>query len=516
MPTASPGTKPNSRSSASSKVSDDGINAASTAVSHLEEDRAGVGQGLAALKASEARFRAMSDASPLGILATDAEGLCTYTNAAYRMISGLTSEQALGMNWIMVIHPDDLQRVLAELRDCTPTTASFHTEFRFLRSDGEAIWTRVNIAALYGGADDETDMHGRVLTFEDIGTRKSADLALREAEVALYEEKERAQVTLNSIGDAVLVTDILGKVTYMNLVAEEMTGWSCEEALGRPLSEVFKIIDSKTRQVGADPARHAIAEDRIVGLAADCMLIRRDGFESLIEDSAAPIHDRIGRVTGAVIVFHDISQSQTMVRKMTHQARHDYLTGLPNRALLRERLSQAIGLAQRHDKQVALLFADLDSFKHINDSLGHLIGDQLLQMAAGRLVACVRTTDTVCRQGGDEFVILLAEIEHPQDASKVAEKLQAAFAAPQLIDGKEIHLTMSIGISLYPDDGDDMDDLMHNADAAMYQAKASGRNDYRFFRPDMDVDAARPFAEAEASRVSTRDMASHERPHVES
>lgn len=482
-------------------MADDAANTDSNAVSQLADDRAGVGQKLTALQASEALFRAMSDALPLGILTTDAEGRCTYTNAAYRTISGLTSKTALGMNWVRVIHPDDYQRVLAELRNNAPGKASFHTEFRILRSDGSVVWARVNIAALHGEPDNGTEMHGHVLTVEDISTRKSAEFALREAEAALYEEKERAQVTLNSIGDAVLVTDVMGNVTYINLVAEEMTGWLCDEAQGRPLAEVFHIIDGKTRQVAANPARRAIAEDRIIGLAADCVLVRRDGFESLIEDSAAPIHDRDGRVTGAVIVFHDLSQSRTMVRKMTYQARHDYLTGLPNRALLMERLSQAIRLAQRHNKQVALLFVDLDDFKHINDSLGHGFGDQLLQTAAQRLVACVRATDTVCRQGGDEFVILLAEIEHPHDASQVAEKLQAAFAMPQLIGGQEINLTLSIGISVYPDDGDNMEAVMHNADIAMYHAKASGRNDYRFFRPEMAVRATRPFTAAKTSRV---------------
>ena len=357
------------------------------------------------------------------------------------------------------------------------------------RNPPPCLTPRATAPALHDEADYGPEMHGHVLTVEDTSTRKSADLALHEAESALFEERERAQVTLNSISDAVLMTDLMGNVTHMNLVAEEMTGWLCEEARGRPLSEVFNILDGTTRQVAADPARRAMDEDRIVGLAADCMLVRRDGFECSIEDSAAPIHDRDGRVTGAVIVFHDFSQSRAMIRKMAHQARHDFLTGLPNRALLIERLSQAIRLAQRHGKQAALLFVDLDYFKHINDSLGHRIGDKLLQMAADRLVACVRATDTVCRQGGDEFVILLAEMEHPQDASQVAEKLQAAFAVPQFTDGQEITLTLSIGISVYPDDADNMDDLMHNADAAMYYAKASGRNDYRFFMPEMGVHA---------------------------
>jgi len=434
------------------------------------------------LNNSETCFRAMSDASPLGIFVSDATGGCVYTNAAYQKISGLSMEQTLGTRWSLAIHPQDRQRVLADWRAKMQSAAPFQTEFRFQRKDGSVVWTRVNSAAMRDG----TRPHGHVQTVEDITARKATEFGLRTAEEALFEEKERAQVTLNSIGDAVLTTDLLGNVTYLNLAAETMTGWSREEALGQPLAEVFKIIDGTTRAVAANPARRAMEEDRTVGLAADCILVRRDGVESPVEDSAAPIHNRDGRVSGAVIVFHDVSHSRAIVLKMTHLAQHDFLTGLPNRVLLTERLSQAIGQAHRHRKQVALLFLDLDNFKRINDTLGHVIGDQLLQLVADRLTACVRTTDTVCRQGGDEFVILLAEIEQPQDAAHIAEKLRIALAVPHLIDGHELQVTLSIGISVFPDDGIDVDTMMRNADTAMFQAKARGRDNYQFFMDDLN------------------------------
>ena len=443
-----------------------------------------------ALRDSEARFRAMSDASPLGIFVADAEGGCVYTNAAYQGISGLSLAQTLGTNWSVAIHPEDRERVLAEWREAARGLAPFQTEFRFLRGDGSVVWTRVNSASM----GDEAGPYGFVQTLEDISERKVTEFVLRAAEEALFEEKERAQVTLNSIGDAVLTTDLSGNVTYMNLVAEAMTGWACEDALGRPLAEVFRIIDGVTRQTAPNPAQLAIAENRIVGLAKDCVLVRRDGLESSIEDSAAPIHNRNGLVIGAVIVFHDVSQSRAMALRMAHLAQHDFLTGLPNRVLLTERLTQAIGLANRHRKQVGLLFLDLDFFKHINDSLGHAIGDQLLQSVSDRLAACVRATDTVCRQGGDEFVILLAELEQPHDAAHVAETLLAAFAAPHQVDGHELHVTLSIGISIYPDDGVNVDAIMQNADTAMFHAKASGRNKYQFFKADMNTRAVRRLA----------------------
>jgi len=219
------------------------------------------------------------------------------------------------------------------------------------------------------------------------------------------------------------------------------------------------------------------------------VLVRRDGKECAIEDSAAPIHDRDGRVAGAVIVFHDVSRSLATALKMSHLAQHDPLTGLANRSLLAERLSRAIGLARRHRKQVALLFLDLDCFKHVNDSLGHAIGDQVLRSVADRLTACVRDTDTVCRQGGDEFVILLAEIERPRDAARVAEKLRAALAVPHLVGGQQVHVTASIGISVFPEDGVDVGAVLRNADAAMYRAKASGGGNYQFFSAEFNARA---------------------------
>ncbi|PKO63364.1 MAG: diguanylate cyclase, partial [Betaproteobacteria bacterium HGW-Betaproteobacteria-17] len=327
-----------------------------------------------ALACSEERFRAMNDASPLGIFVSNVEGSCIYTNAAYHAIAGLTLEQTLGTNWSSAIHPEDRERVLAEWRDAARGQAPFQTEFRFLQEDDSIVWTRVNSAAMLDGKKS----FGRVQTVEDISGRKSAEFVLQAAEAALFEEKERAQVTLNSIGDAVLTTDLSGKVTYLNRVAEAMTGWFCTEALGRPISEIFTIVDGTTRQAAANPMLRAMADNETVGLDTDCVLVRRDGFESAIEDSAAPIHDRDGQVTGAVIVFRDVSKSRAMALEMAHLAQHDFLTSLPNRLLLTERFSHAIGMAQRHTKQVGLMFLDLDNFKHINDSLGHAVGDQLL------------------------------------------------------------------------------------------------------------------------------------------
>jgi diguanylate cyclase (GGDEF)-like protein/PAS domain S-box-containing protein len=306
---------------------------------------------------------------------------------------------------------------------------------------------------------------------------------------ALFEEKERAQVTLNSIGDAVMSSDVEGCVTYLNVVAERMTGWSRREAAGHPFEEVFRIIDANTREPMQNPMALVIREDKTVGLTPNCLLIRRDGVEVAIEDSAAPIHDRRGQVIGAVMVFHDVSAARELSLRISYLAQHDNLTDLPNRVLLNDRLTQAMALAHRHRRKLAVLFLDGDRFKHINDSLGHVIGDRLLQSVAQRLINCVRRSDTVSRQGGDEFVILLSEVTHPQDAAVSAEKILLAMSAPHRIGQHDVHLTMSIGIVTYPDDGTDAETLVRNADFAMYHAKNSGRNNYQFFKPDMNVRA---------------------------
>jgi diguanylate cyclase (GGDEF)-like protein/PAS domain S-box-containing protein len=308
-------------------------------------------------------------------------------------------------------------------------------------------------------------------------------------EDALYLEKERAVVTLNSIGDAVLCTDISGRITYLNLVAETMTGWCREEAIGKPLAEVFRIIDGPTRKTARDPMEMAVEQNRTVGLTMNCVLIRRDGFESAIEDSAAPIHDRGGRVIGAVIVFHDVSAARAMSSQMTHSAQHDVMTNLPNRLLLNDRITQSISLARRQSRPIAVIFLDLDRFKYINDSLGHAIGDQLLQSVSRRLLASVRGSDTVSRQGGDEFVILLSEIAYPEDAATSANKILHSLSAPHSIEGQDLHIDGSIGISVYPEDGADAETLIKNADTAMYHAKENGRNNFQFFKAEMNVKA---------------------------
>ena len=325
--------------------------------------------------------------------------------------------------------------------------------------------------------------------FDDYSLSKALTSMLERSTYAdaLFLEKERALVTLNSIGDAVISTDVAGHITYLNPVAERMTGWSSQEACGQPLQDVLRMIDGDTREPAMNPLAMAILHNRAVGLSANCVLVRRDGYESAIEDTAAPIHDRRGHVTGAVIVFHDVSIARAMSLRMSYLAQHDFLTELPNRMLLNDRLTQAIASAHRHGTSLAVLFVDVDHFKRINDTLGHTIGDQLLRSVAQRLVACVRHSDTVSRQGGDEFLVLLSEVSRPHDAAVTAEKILAALNVPHRLEHQDVHVTVSVGTGVYPQDGTDAETLMKNADTALFHAKGEGRNNHQLFKPDMKV-----------------------------
>jgi len=210
------------------------------------------------------------------------------------------------------------------------------------------------------------------------------------------------------------------------------------------------------------------------------------------------------------------SAALAMARQMSHSAEHDFLTGLPNRMLLNDRVGQAIALARRHVRKVAVLFLDLDGFKHINDSLGHPIGDKLLQSVAKRLVDCIRGSDSVSRQGGDEFVVLLLDLENAEDAAVTARRMLEAVALPHSVDQHDLYVTASIGVSVYPDDGLDADTLIKNADTAMYQAKENGRRSFQFFKPVMNVRAVeRQFIEEGLRRaLARREFALHYQPKV--
>jgi diguanylate cyclase (GGDEF)-like protein len=296
-----------------------------------------------------------------------------------------------------------------------------------------------------------------------------------------------------------------------------MTGWSSGEAVGRFFADVFNAIDGETRLPVQNPLELAMQHGMTTHLQANTTLIRRDGVESPIEDSAALIHDASGQMTGGVLVFRDVSAAQAMSLKLSHMAQYDELTNLPNRTLFNDRLAQAIALAGRQGTCLALLFVDLDRFKQVNDSLGHAVGDALLQSVAERLRSCVRRSDTVSRHGGDEFLVLLSHVKHAEDAVLSADKMIAALMAPHRVLDFDLIGTASVGVSVYPDDGQTAETLISASDAAMYHAKQNGRNNRQRFRAEMNTRSAdRQLVERSLRGAAERDeLVLHYQPMID-
>ena len=295
-------------------------------------------------------------------------------------------------------------------------------------------------------------------------------------EESLFAEKELAQVTLQSIGDAVITTNAQGNVRYFNPIAEQLTGWKAHEAQGLPLFAVFVIVHEVTRKPVENPIGKGLLEKPIVGLAKDTILIARDGTEYAIEDSAAPIRDRQGQMIGAVIVFHDVTESRNLARKLSWEATHDPLTGLINRRGFEQQLIEAIVSCQDSNQPHALCYLDLDKFKLVNDTAGHAAGDELLRQITTLLQKGVRANDTLARLGGDEFGLLLTQCPLSQ-AAKIAEQLKDLVHEFQFIwDGKTFFIGVSIGVVAINNTSKDLIEVMGAADAACYVAKGKGRN----------------------------------------
>jgi diguanylate cyclase (GGDEF)-like protein/PAS domain S-box-containing protein len=274
---------------------------------------------------------------------------------------------------------------------------------------------------------------------------------------------------LSSIGEGVALVDANGCIEYLNPVAEELCGCSSSSARGRPASEVFESfdrhLDQRTSTAMEDTLRTASHVTKLT------VMMREGGVRRVIEELATPLFDRRHKVVGAVSILRDVTETLLKAEELAYAADHDALTGLPNRNLLRNRLQQAIARAQRRDENFALLFLDLDRFKIVNDTMGHAAGDALLVEVAKRLTATVREEDTIARIGGDEFVVLLEGPTHEHDVNAIADKIHQILREPYPLGTQSATVSVSIGTSLFPDDGRDPDTLLGHADTSMYGAK---------------------------------------------
>ncbi len=298
-----------------------------------------------------------------------------------------------------------------------------------------------------------------------------------------------AGLTLAAISDAVVIADTRGLITYCNPACCTLLGLPPDQLIGRHVGEQVRLL-TPAHDPLPHPVTAVLGNGRPMRVPAGTSLRRSDGVELAIEDSTAPITDAAGTLIGAVMVFHDVTVARQSLQQLSWQANHDFLTDLPNRAQLDDRLARELEIAARRAAGLAVLYVDLDNFKQVNDSLGHRAGDRLLCSVAERLSQCVRKSDTVSRFGGDEFVVLLTTDGNAAHvAAGTAGKILSVLSEPHQVDGQVLHTSGSIGISVFPADGADAETLVKNADTALYLAKDAGKNAYRFFEPHMNADA---------------------------
>jgi diguanylate cyclase (GGDEF)-like protein/PAS domain S-box-containing protein len=396
-------------------------------------------------------------------------------------------------DWYRLVHPDDMARVQAKMREhLEGKTEFFESVHRMKHQNGEWRWMTSRAKA----RQDEKGRLIRLLGVEvDITERKLY-------EEALFREKESAQITLRSIGDGVITTDAECNVEYINPVAEELTGWKVDDASGRPIDEIFRGFHEETCEPLENPLAVSIRRSRSIKSVRPTLLIRRDGNELYIESTASPIRDGKGDVTGGVLVFHDVSESRELNRRLSYHASHDILTGLVNRAEFETRLERALKSAKAREASYALCYLDLDQFKIVNDSCGHSAGDALLGQLGALLKAKIRWRDTLARLGGDEFGVLLESCSL-DEAMKTAEVLRAAIGEFKFMwDDRSFRLGVSIGVVPITADNEDVAALLSAADSACAAAKEAGRNRIHSFQEN-DIDLMRRRREMQwAARIN--------------
>jgi diguanylate cyclase (GGDEF)-like protein/PAS domain S-box-containing protein len=425
-----------------------------------------------ALRENEHWLRTLAETTATAIVVYSSERFL-YANHACEKLTGYLAAELLTLPPQEIIHPEMRremgQRVAARLRG---EEVPSRYEARVLTRDGRERWVDVAAGRLERG--------GQVLgmaTFFDITERKLA-------EIALVEERERAEVTLASIGDGVIRTDASGLVDYLNAVAERLTGWSAMEAAGQPLARIFDVVDEAGVRPLFDPVERCLREGKVIELPGASVLLRRDGMEFAIRDSVAPIRDRRGRITGTVLVFKDVTELRGLEREMSFLAQHDALTGLLNRRELEIRLERCLRTAREEGRHHALFYLDLDEFKLVNDTSGHLAGDELLKEVTAALAARLRPGDTLARLGGDEFGVLLEDTS-PERARVLAETLRAAVRAHRFVwQDRIFEIGVSLGTIMIDRASGDLVQVLSAADAACYVAKEAGRNRIHEYQPD--------------------------------
>ncbi|AVH72594.1 EAL domain-containing protein [Nostoc sp. 'Lobaria pulmonaria (5183) cyanobiont'] len=418
-----------------------------------------------ALKQSEIRYRAIVEDQTEFIARYLPDGTLTFVNQAFALYFGRSPEELIGSCYQPIVFEADRERVAQLIASMSADNPVVIIESRVVVADG-VRWSQWHNRMLF-------DEQGCFIEFQSVGRDITV---LKQIEETLFQEKELAQVTLQSIGDAVITTDVFGRIQYLNPVAESLIGCTQTSAQGLPLVKVFKIVHETTHEPVQNPIEQALEENRIVNLANHTVLITENAQEIAIEDSAAPIRNREGQVIGAVMVFHDVTQNRQLALQLSWQASHDALTGLVNRQEFERQVEQALRLAKLDYQVHGLCYLDLDRFKIVNDTCGHLAGDELLRQITVLLQEKIGKTDTLARLGGDEFGVLLNQCM-PEQALRVANELRECVQEFRFVWQEQVFsIGVSIGLVGIDTNSESFAEIISTADAACYTAKNRGRN----------------------------------------
>jgi diguanylate cyclase (GGDEF)-like protein/PAS domain S-box-containing protein len=416
-----------------------------------------------------------------------------YFSPRWKEMLGYAADGDESPDWRSLVHPDDLNRVQTQIREHVAGKSSvFESIHRMRHRNGEWRW-------VVSRAKARVDAQGRLLRLVGV----ELDITERKLyEEALFREKESAQITLQSIGDGVITTDGNSVIDYINPVAEQLTGWRLEDAMGRPVEEIFRAFHEETCEPLENPLTVSIRRARSIKSVRPMLLIRRDGNELYVESTAAPIRDGAGQCAGGVLVFHDVSESRELNRRLSYHASHDLLTGLVNRREFESRIERALKSAKARESSYALCYLDIDQFKIINDTCGHSAGDVLLGQVGALLKSKVRWRDTLARLGGDEFGILLESCSL-DEALRTAETLREAVRNFRFTwEDRVFRLGASVGVVPITADNEDVASILSAADSACAAAKEAGRNRVHSFAEN-DIELMRRRREMQwAARIN--------------
>ncbi|MFN0317978.1 MAG: EAL domain-containing protein [Burkholderiales bacterium] len=428
-----------------------------------------------ALKASEERFDLAVTGTRDGLWDWNIATGTWYFSLRFKVLLGYTEQELeeSGPSLAWHLHEEDRARFESVLRAHVDRSEGMDVEARIMTKGGEYRWFRVRGQTVRDAAGNPVRMAGALT---DISRRK-------QAAAELFAEKERAQVTLASIGDGVITTGTSGRIEYLNPIAEQLTGWKIDAARGLPLTALFRLIDEQRRRPVANPAESVLLEQRPINdTGSSTLLERNDGSEIPIAYKAAPMRDSTGNVVGVTLVLRDMSLEREYATKLAYQASHDALTGLANRTEFERCLDRVIESTARSRRRYCVMYIDLDQFKIVNDTCGHAAGDELMRQLSALLQHRLRAGDVLARLGGDEFGVLLENCP-PDKALQIAESLRQATAEFRFVwAGKSFSVGASIGLVNVEDDPFTSAEVMRAADTACYMAKEKGRDRVQVYR----------------------------------